>query len=251
VDHFTGIRSRPTNRRIFLIGSGTVIRGGILAACGASKPSATAKTTTTTAAASGGSAPALTGDLAVASLAAQLENLGVFAYKAGLSAAGAGKLGKVPAAVGTFAMTAMTAMTAMSQHQDHADSWNAVLAANNVAKDTITDPKLTPTVQQMFSQVTDVTGLAELALLIENIAAQTYQVQTAMLPSTKAIANSASIMPLRCSTRPFCTTSWASTQAFRMQAAILWRSTRLPWRPRNSELPARAGRDRRGWVGSS
>ena len=47
----------------------------------------------------------LTGDLAVAAVAASLENLAVFAYTAGLSAATAGKLGTVPPAVATFATT--------------------------------------------------------------------------------------------------------------------------------------------------
>jgi hypothetical protein len=185
--------SKPTSRRIFLLGAGTLVGGGVLAACGGS-PKKSASGTTTTVTTPSTSSPTtavpLTGDLAVASLAASLENLGVYAYKAGLSAATAGKLGTVPPAVGTFAMTAM------SQHQDHADSWNAVLKANNEPAQTQTDPTLTPTVNSMFGMVTDVTGLAELALLIENIAAQTYQVQTAKLQSVKAIANSASIMPV-------------------------------------------------------
>ena len=46
------------------------------------------------------------GDLAVAAVAASLENLAVYAYNAGLTAAAANKLGAVPAAVGNFATTA-------------------------------------------------------------------------------------------------------------------------------------------------
>ena len=61
---------------------------------------------------------------------------------------------------------------------------------------TETDPALTPTVNQMFSQVTDVAGLAELALTIENIAAQTYQAGISELSSSKAVAAAASIHPV-------------------------------------------------------
>ena len=55
-------------------------------------------------------------------MAASLENLAVFAYTAGLSAATAGKLGSVPPAVATFATTVK------GQHQQHADAWNGVLS---------------------------------------------------------------------------------------------------------------------------
>ena len=41
----------------------------------------------------------------MAAVAASLENLAVFAYTSGLSAATAGKLGTVPPAVATFATT--------------------------------------------------------------------------------------------------------------------------------------------------
>ena len=91
-------------------------------------------------------------------MAASLENLAVFAYKAGLAAATAGKLGTVPPAIGTFATTAL------SQHTQHAAAWNAVLKSNGKAKVTVTNPMLTPTVQANFAKVTDITGLAQLAL---------------------------------------------------------------------------------------
>ena len=51
-------------------------------------------------------------------MAASLENLAVFAYNAGLSAATAGKLGTVPPAVATFATTVK------GQHTQHAAAWN-------------------------------------------------------------------------------------------------------------------------------
>ena len=180
-----GTVARRANRRTFLLGAAGVGAGGVLlAACGSSN-----KSSSPTSSASGSSG-GLTGDLAVAAMAASLENLGVFAYNAGLQAAGAGKLGSVPPAVATFAETAM------AQHKDHAAGWNSVLTAAGKPAVTATDPALTPTVQQKFAQVTDVTGLAELALLIENVAAQTYQNGVAVLSSSKAIAVAATIQPV-------------------------------------------------------
>jgi hypothetical protein len=126
----------------------------------------------------------------VAAVAASLENLAVFAYTSGLSAATAGKLGTVPPAVATFATTVK------GQHQQHAAAWNAVLKSHGKAPVTVTNPTLTPTVQSDFAKVTDITGLAKLALTLETIAAQTYQVETAKLQSTAAIQLSSSIQPV-------------------------------------------------------
>jgi hypothetical protein len=188
-DATSAINGRRTNRRTFLLGAAGVGAGGLLlAACGSSSNKSTSPTTDApgTTSQSGG----LTGDLAVAAMAASLENLGVFAYNAGLQAAGAGKLGTVPPAVATFAQTAM------AQHTDHAKAWNSVLTAAGKPAVTATDPALTPTVQQKFAQVKDVTGLAELALLIENVAAQTYQNGIAVLSSSQAVSVAATIQPV-------------------------------------------------------
>jgi hypothetical protein len=130
------------------------------------------------------------GDLAVAAVAASLENLAVFAYKSGLAAATAGKLGTVPPAIGTFATTAM------KQHTQHAAAWNAVLASDGKAKITVTNPTLTPTITAAFAKVTNVTELAQLALMLETAAAATYQAETSMLKSKAAIGLSASIEPV-------------------------------------------------------
>lgn len=175
------------SRRRILIGGGAAAVGGVLlAACSSN---ASSSTTTTTASPKTGLA-SLTGDLKVAALAASLENLGIFAYKSGIGAAQAGKLGSVPAAVVTFAQTAM------SQHEEHAAAWNAALTGAGKQKITETDPALTPTVKQMFSKVTDVAGLAKLALEIETIAGQTYQSAIGALSSTSAIETAATIQPV-------------------------------------------------------
>ncbi|MGH9057771.1 MAG: ferritin-like domain-containing protein [Acidimicrobiales bacterium] len=184
-----GIHRKTPSRRNFLLGAAGLGAGGlVLAACGSSSH----KSTTPTTAAPSGSTPSgsLTGDLAVAATAASLENLGVYAYKAGLTAATAGKLGKVPPAVATFAQTAM------AQHQDHAKAWNSALTAAGKPAVTATDPALTPTVNQKFGQVTNVTQLAQLALLVENIAAQTYQNAIPALAAASSVSVAATIHPV-------------------------------------------------------
>jgi Ferritin-like domain len=187
--------TRQSSRRTFLLGAGGVAIGGaaLLSAGMPALAGAAARNGVTTAGASRASVfpPAtLKGDLAVAAVAASLENLAVFAYTAGLSAATAGKLGSVPAAVGVFATTAK------QQHTEHAAAWNAVLKSNGKARVTVTNPSLTPTVQADFAKVKNVAGLANLALMLEIIAAETYQAETSKLMSKEAIGLSASIQPV-------------------------------------------------------
>jgi hypothetical protein len=179
-----------TSRRTFLLGAGAAVAGGAaLATIGSGALPALAGASShrvSTAFPPSG----LTGDLAVAAVAASLENLAVFAYTAGLSAATAGKLGTVPPAVATFATTVK------GQHQQHAAAWNAVLKSHGKAPVSVTNPTLTPTVQSDFAKVTDVAGLAQLAVTLETIAAQTYQAETAKLKSSTASALSSSIQPV-------------------------------------------------------
>jgi len=187
--------SRETSRRNFLMGMGAAVAGGAaLLSVGAVPVMAGAATrakTPTSAASARAFPPAgLKGDLAVAAVAASLENLAVFAYTAGLGAATAGKLGTVPAAVATFALTAK------AQHLQHAAAWNAVLRANGKARVTQVNPTLAPVVKSDFAKVTDVAGLANLALTLETIAAETYQAETSMLHSPAAVALSSSIQPV-------------------------------------------------------
>jgi hypothetical protein len=188
---------RQSSRRTFLMGSGAAVAGGALLAFGgvpalagaATRPESRLHSLRDTDAAAFPPAN-LKGDLAVAAVAASLENLAVFAYNAGITAALAGKLGAVPPAVKQFAVTAK------SQHTQHAAAWNGVLAGAGKKKVTLTNPKLTPTVQADFAKVTDITGLAQLALTLETIAAQTYQAETSMLKSSAAIGLSSSIQPV-------------------------------------------------------
>ncbi len=188
---------RTADRRAFLIGAGGVLAGGAALVAMTSNPVLAAAASRVSGSSTSSNPPnstggitGLSGDLAVAALAASLENLAVYAYNAGISAARAGKLGAVPPAVVTFAKTART------QHMDHAAAWNAVLTSSKKRAVTVTEPALTPVIRKDFAKVTDIRGLAELALTLENTAAQTYQVESTKLRSKKAIATAATIQPV-------------------------------------------------------
>lgn len=180
------VMGRQYHRRKFLLGMGATIAGGaVLAACGTSSSSSSSAVAPTTTIPT-----SLEVDLKVAALSASLENLGVYAYTAGISAATAGKLGAVPPAVVSFAQTAM------AQHKEHAAAWNSILVSANRPRVVSTDASLTPTVNAMFAKVTDASGLAALALEIEGIAAATYLSGLSVVSSAKAISTAAAIQPV-------------------------------------------------------
>ncbi len=181
-------RSR-TSRRGFLIGAGAVAGGALLAACSSGSSSSTT-TTTSGPASSGGASGKLTGDLAVAALAASLENLAVAAYGDVLTAATAGKLGTVPPAVSNFVTTVK------AQHTQHAQAWNSAIVAAGHPAITATDPVLTPVVTKDFAKVTDVSGAAMLALTLEDAAAATYQSAIGAVKATSSVKVAASIQPV-------------------------------------------------------
>ncbi len=180
-------RSR-TSRRGFLIGTGALAGGAVLAAC--SSGSSNSTTTTSGSGSSGSTAAKLTGDLAVAAVAASLENLAVAAYADVLTAAGAGKLGAVPPAVATFATTVK------DQHTQHAQAWNSAITAAGHSSVTTADPVLTPVVTADFKKVTDVTGAAKLALMLEDVAAATYQSAIGAVTAASSVKVAASIQPV-------------------------------------------------------
>jgi hypothetical protein len=176
------------NRRRFLFTGGAAALAVVAVACGKSDDttasSGTTASSTPTSAASGGSAA---GDAKIAQLAAGLEVLAVGTYKAALDAATAGKLGTVPPAVAEFVKTAM------SHHQAHLDAWNKVLEAGGAAEVTQPNATLKPVVDQKFGEVKDAAGAANLALLLEDIAAQTYLSALPVLQSKDAIKLAGSI----------------------------------------------------------
>jgi len=184
---------RDYSRRGFLglaglagVGAGSLL----VAACSKSSKNTTSNSTTTAPGVASGNP--YTGDLAVAALAASLENLAVQTYQAALDAATAGKLGTVPPAVATFAMTAQ------SQHKDHAGAWNSILT--NAGKTPITGVDKTvkdAVVTPGLAAVKDVPSLAKFALTLENSAAATYlnAIQNALMASS-AIKIAATIQPV-------------------------------------------------------
>jgi hypothetical protein len=126
----------------------------------------------------------------VAALAASLENLAVNTYAAALSAAKAGKLGTVPAAIGTFATTAM------AQHKDHAAAWNAIVQSAGYKAITAPNATYAASVDKTFATVTNVGGVAKLALSLEEIAAATYLEAIEAVTVKAAIATAATIQPV-------------------------------------------------------
>jgi hypothetical protein len=175
-----------TSRRGFLIGAGAVAGGAVLAACSSGSSSSGSTTTSTSATKTG----KLTGDLAIAALAASLENLAVAAYGDVLTAAGQNKLGTVPPAVATFVTTAK------GQHAQHAAAWNSAITQAGHAAIMVPDPALVPTVNAAFAQVTDVVGAAKLALMLEGIAAATYQNGISVVTADSSVKVAASIQPV-------------------------------------------------------
>ncbi len=185
-------RRRGPSRRNFLVGAGATVGGLVLAACSSSSKTSSTGTTAAGTDTTTGGGSGLTGDLAVAALAASLENLAVQTYAAGLTAATAGKLGAIPPAVATFATTAKM------QHNDHAAAWNSILT--NAGKSAVTGVDTTvrdAVVTPGFAKVTNAAQLAQFALVLENAAAATYLngIQNA-LTSQGAIKVAATIQPV-------------------------------------------------------
>lgn len=169
-------------RRKFLVGGGVAAAALILAACGDDNDDE--------ATGGGGSTDTTVagpGDADIAAVAAGLEVLAVNTYQAALDAATANKLGAVPPAVATYATTAL------AHHKEHLAAWNGVLKA--AGKPEVTQPNATlkPTVDTMFAAVKDVGGVAKLALLLEDIAAQTYLKAIPLLKDKAAIRKAGEI----------------------------------------------------------
>lgn len=186
----THLVSTPSSRRAFLLGSGAVLGGFALVGSGVGSGLAAAATGRSTGVPVAKSAQKLSGDLAVVALAASLENLAVGTYQAAIDAVTQGKLTGVPAAVVTFAQTAQ------SQHKDHAAAWNGVLTGAGKKAITGVDLTVKKSVDKAFAKVTDVPGLAALALDLENVAAATYIAAIDVVKSPAGIKTAASIQPV-------------------------------------------------------
>lgn len=180
------------SRRAFLTRTGLLAAGGLLIASGGAAAASTLPRLagTRSGALESMAAPKAPLDIRVAALAASLENLAVATYGAALSAAQAGKLGSVPNAVATFAQTAM------AQHTDHAAAWNALIYSAGYRKITAPNAPIGATINAAFAQVTDVPGVAKLALSLEDAAAATYLEAVGVVSGKKAIETAATIQPV-------------------------------------------------------
>jgi Ferritin-like domain len=96
----------------------------------------------------------------------------------------------VPPAVVEFATTAQR------HHRDHAAAWNAVLTRSDKQAVTGVDVTVKAQVDQQFSQVKDVAGLARLALELEDVAAATYLAAIDAVKSPAGIKTAATIEPV-------------------------------------------------------
>jgi hypothetical protein len=178
------LSTAAVSRRRLLVGGAVAAAVATIAAACSSEDSGTTGSTSTATASAGGVPDS---DLKVAGLAAGLEVLAVNTYKGGLDAATAGKLGAVPPAVAEYAKTAM------AQHEEHLAAWNNVLSGAGRSAVTAPNAVLKPTVDAEFAKVKDVGGLAALALMLEQIAAQTYLAAIPSLKSATAIRKAAEI----------------------------------------------------------
>ncbi len=173
--------SRPhVSRRSFVLGGVGAAGALALAACGSSGSSASATSSSSvspSASAGTETSTELASDLRIVGLAAALESQAIDAYGYVLTQAVKGTYGTVPGAIGTFVTTAK------AQHVDHLGAWNSILTTNGKAK--VTSPQLTVAAAQIqaLQAHTTLTQVAEQALTLENIAAQTY------LEAEKAVVN--------------------------------------------------------------
>ncbi len=185
-DKISALTQADTSRRWFLGAAAAVAAGGVLAACSSDDSVDTGAGSSTTAGAGGAATTATTagsasGDAKVAALAAGLEVLAVGTYKAALDAATANKLGAVPPAVATFATTVM------GHHQQALDAWNKVLTSSGGQAVSTPPASLKATVDAEFAKVKDATGVATLALLLEQTASDTYLSATKTLTGKDAL----------------------------------------------------------------
>jgi hypothetical protein len=160
------------------------------AACSTGSPSNTPAPSSTSTTSPGSDQP--TGDLAFAGLAASVENLLVASYQTALGAAGAGKLGNVPASLTTLVKTLQ------SHHRDHAAAWNAILTAAGLPAVTAVDATMqTSVAQPQLTSLKSSTALAQLAVGLERIAAATYlEAAQSGLTTTGALQTAIAIHPV-------------------------------------------------------
>jgi hypothetical protein len=187
----------PVTRRRVLLGGGAAALGLVAAACGTDRdpfvledPPDPDLIPPPDEGEGGGEEPPPSGDVATAMLAASLEVLAVNTYQAALDAAGDGSLPNVPDAVATFITTAQ------GHHVVHRDAWNDLLTSLGEAEVTQPPPELAADINTAFGEAGDVVAVAELALTLEQTAADTYFEAIPTIENGQALALAASIQPI-------------------------------------------------------
>jgi hypothetical protein len=190
----------PVTRRRVLLGGGAAALGLVAAACGTEDDPFVLEDPPDpdlipeSGQGGGGEQPQPSGqpsgDIATAKLAASLEVLAVNTYQAALDAAGDGSLPNVPEAVGTFITTAQ------GHHVAHRDAWNDLLTSLGEAEVTEPPPELAADINNAFGQARDVPAVAELALMLEQTAADTYFEAIPTIMNGEALALAAGIQPV-------------------------------------------------------
>ena len=161
------------------------VAGGILAATGFA--AALAALASTPAFASSAT------DVQILQTAASIENLAVSTYTTALT---------LPYIGGSSANAVVKAFvtTTLSQHRQHAHAFNSAIKALGGAQQSSPDPKYVPVVNSAVASITKDTTTAgmmavvDLAMTLENVAAETYVNNCSMLSDSNAKAITASIM---------------------------------------------------------
>jgi hypothetical protein len=185
-ERLAALRHTAATRRTFLLGGAAIAGSTALAACGGSSGGSTSRSGGSTS----GKASPYTGDLKVVALAAALENLAVAGYGLVLSSAAKGKYGKVPPAIGQFVTTVR------QQHADHAKAWNGVLTGAKLPPVTGTPLSIAGPAVKSIKSAKSLTAVANVALGLENTAADTYVFATANVSDPGGFATAASIAPV-------------------------------------------------------
>lgn len=132
-------------------------------------------------------------DVQILQTAASIENLAVNTYKTALT---------LPYIGGSSANGVIKAFakTTMSQHAQHAQAFNSAVTALGGKAQNSPDPKYVPTVNSAVASITKATPsqgaamVVDLAMTLENVAAETYVANCSMLSDTNAKKITASIM---------------------------------------------------------
>lgn len=173
----------PLSRRRFLAGSAAL--GASAAACSAEKgivapvPSSTTPTSVP-------SPPTPEDDARTASLAAGLEILAIRSYLGAIQIVNAGQLPPPPSAL------AMLVNVAVAQHQQHVEAWNNFLRQQGRPEVTEPDPQVSRSIHTLV-QGTHSTGLALMALTVEELVAANYVSAIPNLAAIDAIALAGSV----------------------------------------------------------